>query len=136
MAKSNPNLAALVLAGSVLGAGCGEQAAQQEEWVVTSDSQEATVFADQASLQVSSGGVIWFHEKMVLHKYQSDLAKADWLVTIDCRDQQVTQAGWTGWHRDGRVTKQDYFVVAGEWAESYLRRCRKLLPQKKGLLDF
>jgi hypothetical protein len=131
------SLGASLVAASLLCLACEEETAAPEAWVVSSDSQEATILADQASVETSaSSGVIWFHEKMVLHKYQSDLARADWLVTINCNDQQVTQAGWTGWHRDGRVEKHDYFVVEGEAAAPYLARCKRLVVTKRRLLGF
>jgi hypothetical protein len=137
MSKTLPILAAAVLAASALASACGAEVAAPEAWVVSSDSQEATIFTDQASVQKSAAaGVIWFHEKMVLHKYQSDLARADWLVTINCPDQQVTQAGWTGWHRDGRISKLDYFVVDPESAAPYLARCKTLLPPRSRLMGF
>jgi hypothetical protein len=137
MSQTLPSLAAVVLATGALTCACEPEAPPPESWVVSSDSQEATIFTDQASVQKSAAsGVIWFHEKMVLHKYQSDLARADWLVTINCPDQQVTQAGWTGWHRDGRISKLDYFVVDPESAVPYLARCKTLLPPRTRLLGF
>jgi hypothetical protein len=137
MRSTIPTLAVALLAGGALCCACGQEATLPEAWVVSTDSQEATIFTDQASVQKSAAsGVIWFHEKMILHKYQSDLARADWLVTINCPDQQVTQAGWTGWHRDGRVSKLDYFVVDPESAVPYLARCKTLLPPQTRVFGF
>ena len=126
--KAPPLIFAAALTAASLW-GCGAEVSSPEQWVMTQDSQEASLFTDQASVRANvASGVIWFHEKMILHKYQSDLARADWLVTTNCAARQVVHAGWTGWHRDGRVERVAYLVLDPESAVPYLERCRKLMP--------